>query len=103
MKDKKNSIIGLVIIGLIIFGDIIFFKTLFSGKNDDYKNDSNNNNTYSYEHKCEYPGCNNYASKTKYCSKHNQTKCSRAGCNNIEAYQGAGLCREHLYQSIQNY
>lgn len=64
---------------------------------------SSSSSTYSNYHKCEYNGCSNYASGTKYCSKHNQTKCSRAGCSNKEAYQGAGLCKEHLYESIQNY
>lgn len=59
--------------------------------------------TYSKYHKCEYPGCTNYASETKYCSKHNQTKCSKPGCSKKEAYQGAGLCEEHLYEEIQKY
>lgn len=64
---------------------------------------SSSSSTYSNYHKCEYSGCSNYASGTKYCSKHNQTKCSRIGCSSKEAYQGAGLCKEHLYESIQNY
>lgn len=63
-------------------------------------NTSHNNSGYSNYHKCEYKGCNNYASQTKYCSKHNENKCSKVGCNNVEAYQGAGLCREHLYNEI---
>ena len=91
---------------LIIAGCIIFFISIWGIlcaiiENDDSSTTSTE--IYSNYHKCEYPGCDNYASKTKYCSIHNQTKCSRAGCRNKEAYQGAGLCREHLYQSIQNY
>lgn len=32
--------------------------------------EKNNNSKYSMYHKCEEPGCSNYASKCKYCSKH---------------------------------
>lgn len=62
---------------------------------------SDNSSNYSNHHKCEYSGCNNYASGTKYCSKHNQTKCSKIGCSNTEAYSGAKYCTKHLYESIE--
>jgi len=91
---------------LIIIGSILFLLLIFKGCSamiEDSDSSSSSSTTYSNYHKCEYPGCDNYASKTKYCSIHNQTKCSRAGCSSKEAYQGAGLCREHLYESIQNY
>lgn len=91
---------------LIIIGSILFLVLLFKGCSamiGDSDSTSSSSGTYSNYHKCEYPGCDNYASKTKYCSKHNQTKCSRAGCSSKEAYQGAGLCREHLYSSIKSY
>lgn len=61
------------------------------------------NSTQSNYHKCEYPGCTNYASKTTYCSIHNQTTCSKAGCSKKEAYQGAGLCIDHLSKYLQQY
>jgi len=61
---------------------------------------SSSNSTYSKYHKCEYPGCTNYASETKYCSVHNQTKCSRPGCSKKEAYNGAGLCIEHITEAL---
>lgn len=67
------------------------------------KYNDNSSNKYSNYHKCEYYGCDNYASGTKYCSKHNQTKCSKIGCNNKEAYQGAGYCTEHLLEIIEKY
>ena len=64
---------------------------------------SSSTSSYSKYHKCEYPGCTNYASETKYCSVHNQTKCSKTGCSEKEAYQGAGLCKDHLYEEILKY
>lgn len=91
----------LILIGSIIVLLIIFW--IFSAIIENDNSDITSTQTYTNYHKCEYPGCDNYASKTKYCSKHNQTKCSKPGCSNKEAYQGAGLCRTHLYQSIQDY
>lgn len=96
---------------LVIICSILFISLLLKGcsaMNGDSSSSSgtsksSTSRTYDNYHKCEYPGCDNYASKTKYCSVHNQTKCSKRGCSNKEAYQGAGICKEHLYQSIQNY
>lgn len=68
-----------------------------------YTPSSSSSSTYSNYHKCEYYECTNYASGTKYCSVHNQTKCSKIGCSEKEAYQGAGLCKEHLYEEILKY
>lgn len=59
--------------------------------------------SYSNYHKCEYAGCTNYASGTKYCSKHNNKKCIKSGCNKIEAYPGAGYCKEHQLEQILSY
>lgn len=110
MKNNKISLGKFLIYIIIIIAIIGFISALVDNKDSSTtstKTHSNYNTTstetYSNYHKCEYPGCDNYASKTKYCSKHNQTTCSRAGCKNKEAYQGSGLCREHLYQSIQDY
>lgn len=61
---------------------------------------SSSSSIYSNYHKCEYSGCTNYASGAKYCSKHNQTKCYKSGCNNVEAYVGAGICLDHLTESL---
>lgn len=99
-KEEKKGIVLLVgiiiLIVIIIMGCINTNSYIYDTKDD-------SSSIYTKYHKCEYPGCSNYASETKYCSKHNQTKCSKPGCSNKEAYQGAGLCRTHLYQSIQDY
>lgn len=99
-KEEKKGIVlfaGIVLMIVIIIMGCINTEPYIYDKEDD------STSIYTKYHKCEYPGCSNYASETKYCSKHNQTKCSKPGCSNKEAYQGAGLCRTHLYQSIQEY
>lgn len=101
MKDKIYSIIGLGVIFLIIWGNIMFFKILFSDKEDNSKNNSSSN--YSYEHKCEYFGCTNYASKTKYCSQHTTyKKCAINGCSNSVSYSSATYCAKHELELYSN-
>lgn len=79
----------------------MFFKILFTDKEDNSTNTSNSN--YSYEHKCEYPGCTNYASKTKYCSRHTTyNKCAISGCSNTVSYSGAKYCAKHELELYSN-
>ncbi len=55
-----------------------------------------NNSGYSYYHKCEYPGCTNYASASQYCSKHTTyPKCTYPGCDKNVSYTEARYCMEH--------
>ncbi len=75
----------------------------YTDYNYDYDYSGTYTESYSNYHKCEYAGCTNYASGTKYCSKHNKTKCIKSGCNKIEAYPGAGYCQEHQLEQILNY
>lgn len=67
---------------------------------------TDNNSEYSINHKCEYPSCNNYASKKQYCSKHTTyDKCSKNGCSKSVSYSNAKYCIEHeieLYNIKQN-
>ena len=59
-------------------------------------NTNDSNSEYSTNHKCEYPSCNNYASKKKYCTKHTTyDKCSKNGCSKSVSYSGAKYCIEH--------
>lgn len=55
-----------------------------------------NTSGYSYYHKCEHPGCTNYASASQYCSIHTTyNKCSYPGCNNRVSYSNAKYCSIH--------
>ncbi len=51
----------------------------------------------------EYAGCSNYASGTKYCSKHTTySKCSYPGCNNSVSYSGDKYCSTHELTLYKN-
>ena len=109
MKKKTSNLpadmpisfyLKILLISIIIL--VILFKgaSLLLNKMDNSIIEDSSSN-YSEYHRCEYPGCDNYASRTKYCSKHTSLKrCSKPGCTNQVSYEGAKYCKKH---SIEEY
>ena len=95
---NKHPFLTFIIAMSLLFG---MGKIIMSSADDsETSTDTKNSSIYSNYHKCEYNGCDNYASGSKYCSIHNQNTCIKSGCYNKEAYQGAGYCRTHLYDEV---
>lgn len=95
LPTKKNVFL-LILIPILLLICYITWKNVFAKIN--YQ--TNLTSTYSNYHKCEYLGCNNFASGTQYCSQHTQTKCIVKGCSNKEAYSNSKYCKNHLLQDI---
>lgn len=98
---NKHPFITLIISILAIFLMFKIFVGLASGGSS--STSSSGSSYYSRDHKCEYAGCSNYASGTKYCSKHTTySKCSYPGCNNSVSYSGAKYCSTYELTLYKN-